>query len=438
MKIRTRLLLFLLPTTIGATVFISAILSYNWHAEIVSNFKTKLLSSTLTYNSLVQKKDPQPKENSPQLQKALSDLQSKLNINSFYTISKLPKQAQLEKKPYLHYCSTAFQKNSKSKIMTVYLPIANSKAFLAADASLDIVYEKFQEELFIIIVTSVFALIAMAGSLVLMAKKIVRPIQKLNNSALTIAAGQYGDSVKINGPKELKELSNTLNTMSECLYENINRLKENTLIREKTHGEYECAMFLQNYMLQKVIDECPADNIATKAISFYSYEPRGFLLDFPSLTDELLQIQLAEAKEGGFDDMYLLLTNYKLFKNSNKKMLNKNYPFQQISIIKPSNLLVYKTHQLLPPFIWSLSEKKLFSQNNYFLKAGDFVFLSNKGLANYFSAPIIKTIIERVFSVFAEEGLEVASNMLKKEISFAVKRKDTEEDLHLLCLQILY
>ena len=433
MKIRTRLLLFLLPTTIGATVFVSAIFSYNWHAEIVSNFKTKLLSSAMTYRSLAPKKD-----SSPQLEKALSDLQSKLNIHSFYTVSKLPKRAKLKKEPYPHYSITASQKNSDHKIMTVYLPIKDSKNFLAADASLDVVYEKFQEELFIIIVTSVLVLIAMTGSLVLMAKKIVHPIQKLNNSALAIAAGQYGDSVKINGPKELKELSNTLNTMSECLYENINRLNENTLIREKTHGEYECAIFLQNYMLQKVIDECSSDSISMKAISFYSYEPRGFLLDFPSLTDELLQLQLVEAKESGFEDMYSLLTNYKLYKNSNQKTLDKDYPFGQVSIIKPSNLLVYKNHQLLPPFIWSTKEKKLFSENNYFLQPGDFIFLSNSGISHHFPERSIKTMIERVFSVFAEEGLEVTSNMLKKEMSFAVKRKELQQDLHLLCLQILY
>ncbi len=448
MKIRTRFFLILLPTMIGSIIFISTILSYNWYLEIVSNFKTKLLSSTLTYNSVILPQkinlptDQIEKTDTSKIipQKNLPDLQKKLNINRFYTLSKVPKYAKLEKTPYLHYTLISLKNNKdpKSKVMTVFVPIIGTNRFFATEASLDIVYQKYQKELLIIVLSSFIALIAMVGSLVFVAKKIVKPIQKLNNSALSIAAGQYGESVKINGPKELKELSNTFNTMSECLYENLNRLKENTLIREKTHGEYESALFLQNYMLNKVIDECPADSIAIKAISFYSYEPKGFLLDFPQLSQELVQLQVAEAKDWGFEDMYLLLTSYKRFKNSNQKNLNKHYPSAQISIVKPSNLLIYKTRYLPAPLIWSSTQKKLFSKNNHFLQAGDFIFLTNSGLVEYLPLQNLKSIIEKVFTIFAEEGLETASNMLKKELSFAVKRKDIKQDLHLLCLQVLY
>jgi HAMP domain-containing protein len=418
---------------IGSTLLISFILSYNWYSEIVGSFKTKLLSSALTYRSL------RGQNQGLELQPTLKDLQNRLNINHFYTLPHLPKNAKEQFEPYPHHYTVSFHPISKAKLLTIYLPSFQKDGFLAAEASLEIVYQKFQKELMIILFTAAIALTAMTGSLLLVAKKIVRPIQKLNNSALAIAAGQYGEQIKIQGPKELKELSNTLSTMSECLYENINRLKENSLIREKAQGEYECAMLLQNYMLQKVIDECPSDAIAIKAISFYSYQPRGFLLDFPSLTPELLQMQLVEAKESGFEDMYLLLTNYKLYKDATKKTIGRSYPSQQISILKPANRLVYKAHHLMPPLIWSTFQKALFSQNDYILEPGDFIFLGNSGFASYFSSPqLIRELIEKVFSVFAEEGLDTAVNMLKKELSFALKRKELENDLHLICLQVLY
>ena len=63
--------------------------------------------------------------------------------------------------------------------------------------------------------------------------------------------------------------------MSECLLENINRLTDNSLLRERMYGEYECSMLLQHMMLQKNIDDCSSDAVAVTSITFFSESPRG-------------------------------------------------------------------------------------------------------------------------------------------------------------------
>jgi len=280
-------------------------------------------------------------------------------------------------------------------------------------------------------------LIAMA-SLYLMAGKISAPVQKLNNSALTIAAGRYGESIQVQGPKELQELANTLNTMSQCLLENINRLKENSLIREKMAEETECAHLLQNLLLQKNIDECTSESIAVKAISFSSPFPRGLLIDFPNFgPPEIITIQMAEAKRDGFDGIYQLLTQYKLCKERSQEKL----PFPSIRLVldRNSSMITARSTGCAPPYLWSSAASELHElKGKRPIVAGDYVILMNRGFCSFFkdSSHIVE-LLTKVLKHFAQDGLETISAMLSKEISFVTKRKDLIDDLHLLCIQIL-
>ena len=87
------------------------------------------------------------------------------------------------------------------------------------------------------------------------ADRISKPVRQLNQAAMEIAAGDYEANIEVKGPKEIVELAHTLNTMSECLVEHMSRLRESSVVRERMYGEYECALLLQHYMLQKVIEE---------------------------------------------------------------------------------------------------------------------------------------------------------------------------------------
>ncbi len=282
---------------------------------------------------------------------------------------------------------------------------------------------------------SIAILIASAGlSLHLMAGKITRPIKKLNDSALDIAAGQYGASIQLKGPKELGELANTLNTMSECLHEHINSLKENTHAQEKAYGEAACARLLQQHLLQKSIDECSTDAIAIKAISFASPSPKGLLLNYPRVPKpELFAFHLLEAKEEGIDGMYELLVQHKSSREPSGKALS-------VLLDRETSLLKTKANGFPFPLFWSYANEELsvLKGSPQPTEPGDFVFLMNQAFFSFFKNPQrISQLIAKVLNVFGDEGLETCATMLQKEIAFLAKRRDLEDDLHLICVQIL-
>lgn len=277
-------------------------------------------------------------------------------------------------------------------------------------------------------------LFSAAIPLYLMTGKITRPIKKLNDSALDIAAGQYGESIHLKGPKELGELANTLNTMSECLLEHINSLKETALQQEAVYGEAACARLLQQHLLQKSIDECGSDAIAIKAISFPSASPKGLLLKYPQQTKaEQFALHLLEAKEEGIDGMYELLIQHKFAKEPQGKILS-------LVLDRDGSLLRTKISGFPFPLFWSYANEELFpiKGESHPIQPGDFVFLMNQAFFSFFKNPArISQLIEKVLNVFGQEGLEISAAMLQKEISFLAKRRDLEDDLHLICIQIL-
>lgn len=284
----------------------------------------------------------------------------------------------------------------------------------------------FQTSLLPIILSAVAVLGIVYVTLFVIASKISRPIQKLNNAALALAAGQYGEAIKAEGPKEIVELAGTLNIMSECLLEHINRLKENAWLRERMYGEYECARLLQHMMLQKNIDDCRSDAFAMHAITFFSDTPKGFLLKFPKPTkSHLFVLQLTEAEEEGLEGMYQLLTQG----NSSQK---------QTTVLFDTRSSVLQTQGQREPLLWS-SQKKKWILSDEELSPGDFFFLFNQALLRLYKSPQhLENVLAKVLKVFAQDGFKITVAMLQKEISLSLKRKELPEDVHLLCFQMLY
>jgi HAMP domain-containing protein len=433
MKIRTRLLLFLLPTLICSIALVSTLLAINWHGEIVEGFKTRLRSAVTSAAAV-----------HPTLTQ-LQQIKEQLNVSDLYVVPiDSPHIASIPKDVHI---TSIYKSQEGEKRMTGYAPIFDEQRHLmglmAADLNVNLIDKKFHESLFLIIVSASFTILIMVITLFLIANKISRPVQKLNNSALAIAAGQYGESIQVNGPKEIAELANTLNTMSECLHENINRLKENSLLRERMYGEYECAMLLQHMMLQKNIDECRSDAVALKSITLFSESPRGLLLDFPKPErSDLFQIHMAEANEEGFEGMYQLLTQYKLSKESQARGDHPSFLREEVhtSLLFDRTASTFQVKGPHTPFFWSLDEKKYLEPSNGSFKvdSGDYLFLFNRGLLRFFKGqPPVFELLTKVLKIFASDGLETTAAMLHKELVFATKRKDLGEDIHLLCFQIL-
>lgn len=434
MKIRTRFLLFLLPTLIGSITLVSTLLSYNWYKEIVEGFRSRLQAAVVTTAALIDPEEIEKKHLDPQfLANTLEPLEKELAISNLYFVPiNSPTIALISKSLHI---TPIYKSSNGEKLMTGYAPIYDRSGHLmglmAADINVNLIDDKFHESFFLIILSSGLTILMMVATLFMIANKISRPIQRLNNSALALAAGQYGESISSDGPKEIEELANTLNIMSECLLENINRLKENALLRERMYGEYECAMLLQHLMLQKNIDDCRSDAIAVKAITFFSENPQGVLLNFPKQERlDFFQIHLAEAVEEGFEGMYQLLTQSKTSKE-----------FQtSTTLTLDLNASTLNTKGPSKPFVWSLSKKKFldFTTSSMKLQSGDLFFLYNQGLSRFYKNPNqIADLLSKVLKVFAQEGLETTTAMLQKEISFLIKRKELSEDIHLLCFQSL-
>ncbi len=420
MKIRTRLLLFLLPTLISSIALVSALLAINWYKEIVEGFQTRLKSAVVSTAALRSEK------------KLLEKVRDQLQVTDLYFVP--IDSPDIEMIPKNIHITPIYTAKDGGKVMTGYAPVFDPNGYvmglMAADIDVSLIDKKFHESLFLIVLCAGFTILIVIITLFLIANKISRPVQKLNNSALAIAAGQYGESIQVSGPREIAELANTLNTMSECLYENINRLKENSLVRERMYGEYECSMLLQHMMLQKKIDDCRSDAVAVKSITFFSENPKGLLLDFSKIDNpNLFQIQLAEAEEEGFEGMYQLLTQYK---QGSLKEAHSTLTFD-----KASSILETKGPHL--PLFWSLNDKKFLDPKEGLLKVdpGDYIFFLNQGFSRLFRQNQIYDLLAKVLKVFASDGLETTTAMLQKELSFATKRKTLSEDIHLLCFQIL-
>ncbi len=281
----------------------------------------------------------------------------------------------------------------------------------------------------------IIALLVMIAMLFFIANKIARPVQKLNDAAFSIAAGQYGQNINVKGPKEIKELANTLNTMSECLEENINRLEENSLAREKLYGEYECSLLLQGHMLQKVIEDSKCDALAIKAITIFSRNPKGLLLELPMEEGaNLLNIRLVEANEAGFEGIYSLLT-----------IKNHKYNIDEVSVLsieidKSCNRMRYSSNSTRKPLVWSLKKEQILNDPEaQELQAGDFFFLYSEGLLSLLKThQQIEKMVTKTMKFFAAEGLETCVHMLSRELHFTIHRQEPQEDIHLLCFQLLY
>ncbi len=417
MKIRTRLLVFLLPTLVSGIAIVSALLAYSWYGEIVEGFRTRLKSSVVASAAIIDRADSLE---IPELEQ----IRKEFNITRFYFTSDKVSESL-----------TPIYRTETGKQMTGYAPLHNAdgtiRGQLAADMSVRQMDKRFQESLVLVILSAGCTTALLIASLLYISNKISGPVQSLNNTALAVAAGQYGESAGVEGPKEIAELANTLNTMSQCLLENINRLKENSLLRERMYGEYECAMLLQHLMLQKNIDDCRSDAVAVRSLTLFSDTPRGLLLDFPKPDrSHLFQIHLAEADETGFEGMYELLTKYK---HSKERQTHTSIHFDRIT----SFIQFQGPHQ---PIFWSLDQKRFLEPKDGQLsvESGDFFFLFNEGLSLFFKErKALYDLLSKVLKVFAQDGLETTASMLQKELTFATKRKDLSEDIHLLCFQIL-
>ncbi len=424
MKIRTLLLLFFLPPLIVTNVALGGLLSYWSFKEAKEKHFVRLKKNIESIiNHLPEKTIYLDGEKLP-IGKRYKDLEEASIV--------------LQKKNSTPYWVDGemilFEPTSKEgkKVVKGYYPIPSKPYFLSFESNISDLYTTLQQHILVALI-SIFLLLVLASLfLFALSKRISKPVKKLTNCALSIAAGEYGTKIEGKGPKEVVDLANTLNTMSECLSENINNLKENSILREKMYGKYESAILFQQNMLDQVIENSDSDAVAVKSISFFSSNPKGLLLHFPKTKiEDHLSIQVIEAKDQGFEGMYELLTHYKLAKSKKPK-----YSFLQIDLDLNRSLLSFQNYHHTRPILWSFHKKELMTLQPFTpFGLGDYFFLHNEELKK--SYPNIESIIAKVMRVFGEEGLDAITEALRRDISFLRKKNKSESDFHLICFQIL-
>lgn len=286
----------------------------------------------------------------------------------------------------------------------------------------------------ILLIGSGAAILIVFGTVYLMADRISKPVMQLNKAALAIAAGDYEANIKVNGPKEIEELAQTLNTMSECLVEHMSRLRETSLVRERMHGEYECALILQHYMLQKVIEDFQHPNLNMRVVSapLSSLQKGLFLLIDRENSD--LSVTLLEAQEKGFGGLFKLNQCAHL----PKKELHE-ISYAECKFSENCKKLKIRSDGLHTPLIWSIKSQQFVNgkRKEVELHNRDLVLLYDSSLIDYFGdEESIEKWMSRVLRNFAEEGLDSIQVMLANEFTFLAKKQYAKHDFKIICMQV--
>jgi len=318
----------------------------------------------------------------------------------------------------------------QKKMITAYAPIIDNgghvTALVGADTTTDLLDSELYRAMIIMIGGGATTILLVIAGALFVAKKIGKPITNLNESALAIASGDYGKRAAVSGPKELADLANTLNTMSECMEEHLARVKENALLKERLYGEYECSKLLQYHMFGKVIEKCSnAAIIIRVATATAMTEIHGRKLKIED-KDAQTTITLQETTSPGFHNLYLLAT-------SNHK------PFPQCTITIDTDNNLHTTAQEMPrPMHWKSMECCLnTATESCKVHPKDFILIPNLGLTKLFNTDEeMVQWIAKILRHFATEGIDPLMAMLQAEIDLLAKDHHLQHDAVLLVVMV--
>ncbi|MFI0435173.1 MAG: HAMP domain-containing protein [Parachlamydiaceae bacterium] len=287
----------------------------------------------------------------------------------------------------------------------------------------------------ILLIGSLIILVLGIGAVYLIADRISKPVRQLNQAALQIAAGDYEANIHVKGPREIKELAQTLNTMSQCLVEHMSRLKESSLIRERMYGEYECSLLLEYYMLQKVIEDFTNPYLTMRLIAVpQSPLQKGLFLKIDRLDYNGLIFTFLESQEPGFQGLF----NLNQLAHASKEERN-GIPFIECQFIDQYHRLRYHAHTLFPPLVWSMNNCRLIKGDSQGIPIEnlDMIFLYNSSVIDHFKSPeVIEEWFSRVLRHFSKDGLDAIQLMLTNELTFLAKKQHIKHNFKIIGLQV--
>lgn len=322
--------------------------------------------------------------------------------------------------------------SSHEQFMTGYAPIMNDQkeviALVGADVNMNLLHRIEEHAIWVMLIAAFITILLVTTCVVFIANKITSPVSQLKNAALALAAGEYDEKIGVKGPKEIAELANTFNTMRECLLDHINRLRDSSFLREKLFGEQECALLLQNRMLDGIIERFEDPRISIRHITSAITGPmRGLKLDMAADTASI-SVTLTESIDEGFDGVYSLVSNSPDFAGK----LTSRIEF-------PPKSIVSKNNNMPTPLLWSLQQGRFLPDNEGPLpfEKGDYLFLFNQEMLTIFPhRQTIRDWIGKVMRQFAKENLDLLTVMLTSELNFWIKKSNASPHIHLFCIQI--
>jgi len=281
-----------------------------------------------------------------------------------------------------------------------------------------------------VLIGAILTIIFVTCGIAFVANKISQPVEQLKNAALSLAAGNYGKKIEVDGPKEITELSNTFNTMSECLREHLQRLEESSLVREKMIGEVECFRILQTKIVQGVADKFTHPQMRLKAIGIPARSPHTpTVLEILENKEDKVVIRFKEATQSGFDGIYELIEGKEVssfITGTLEKKGAKSFQFESKEINMPK------------PFLWLAKKQEVVAnEKEALIEAGDLIIFVNRGLNELMIKDgIVNNWFSRIFRHFADEGLSSCMTLLANELAFLSQRNDLKSPLQAICIEI--
>ena len=432
LSLRSSFLVFLLPFFFIFIFSLTSILYYRWHTETLLHLHDKLSSICVNSAELLNETDLKnyiaSKQGSSSLHKKFQTIERQKQIEKIQiisdlrTIEDLLKASKLqsnisklihESKPLI---LGPFSMGKKTLLCAIY-PIKDTSfsqdIFIQCDSN----YSEFEniksKMLVFYLISASVSFLLLCFVLFFVAHNITHPIKTIKNAALTIAGGNYEIDVKPSGALEIIELANTLNTMSACLKEKMEQIKQSSMLKEQMYGEKECAALFQERMLENAIDKSPKP---LEKMSLYANIPSACYLEIGK--DYFCFLQ---SKQRGFAAMIDLIQDK-----------GKDCPSLRLEIGK--DFLNAKVFQMPHPLIWKAKHASLHAFEQTSIEKGDFIIFYSNSLGKIFKSSYIVESLEQVLCHFSNEGARVCLEMLEKKWSFDLKKQNHEEDLHLFCL----
>ncbi len=148
----------------------------------------------------------------------------------------------------------------KTGIAPIYNRNNESKAITGVDINISIINYKTREALIQVIIIGLIAFFLSIAVSVFIARRLTRPIAQLKEAALRVAAGQYDQTIPVQEPRELGELSGTFNHMSQTLDHTLKTIR-------KTN--YDLAAQRRKNELVRAIAEAVKSSDSTDTVIFY-------------------------------------------------------------------------------------------------------------------------------------------------------------------------